>query len=94
MKAPDTFDDPVWSPDGKTIAVAVFSFSEGLKAEVVAIPLEGGEPKPISAQTWGGMDEISWLPDGSGLVLTASDDPFSPSQLWEVSYPQGIARRI
>ncbi|MEE8367931.1 MAG: protein kinase [Thermoanaerobaculia bacterium] len=94
LKAPDTYDDPVWSPDGKTIAVAVFSFSEGIKAQVMAIPVEGGEAKPISDQTWGGMDEISWLPDGSGLVLTAADDPISRSQLWEVSYPQGVARRI
>jgi TolB protein len=94
MKAPDSYNDPVWSPDGETIAASLFSFSEGIKAKVVAIPAAGGEVEPISDTTWGGMDEISWLPDGSGLVLTAAPDPISNSQLWEVSYPQGVARRV
>jgi TolB protein len=37
---------------------------------------------------------VAWLPDGSGLILTAADQSFSPAQIWHLSYPDGAARRI
>jgi Tol biopolymer transport system component len=41
------------------------------------------------------VGEIAWLPDGNGLVLNAQDKPmFLASQIWELSYPAGEARRI
>src|SRR5262249_61708920 len=37
---------------------------------------------------------MTWLPDSSGLVVTAQASPGSPSQLWQLSYPGGEVRRI
>jgi Tol biopolymer transport system component len=92
---PDFFGDPVWSPDGSVLAVNALSFSGGRRATVVTLPADGGAERDILPGRWFDVGEGSWLPDGSGLVVTASATPamFS-SQIWEVSYPPGRTRRI
>src|SRR4029434_4316874 len=49
--------------------------------------------KPIGSQSWQFVGRLAWLPDGSGLVMTATEQSLS-SQLWRLSYPAGEARRI
>jgi Tol biopolymer transport system component len=40
------------------------------------------------------VDRVAWFGDGSGLILSAKDQPFAPSQIWQVAYPDGKVRRI
>jgi Tol biopolymer transport system component len=37
---------------------------------------------------------LEWLGDGSGLVVTASDQRNSPAQIWFISYPDGEAQKV
>jgi len=80
--------DAAWSPDGRVIAVAALTESDGYEYSLVEVPSEGEAERTISSRTWGHIENPAWLPDGSGLVVSES------FQLWEQPYPEGPARRI
>lgn len=90
-----SFEGPAWSPDGQRIACGAGTRSGGQRAAVVEISIKDGTEKPIATHVWGDVGQVAWLTDGSGLVLTASDQwANSPAQLWYLSYPKGETRRI
>jgi eukaryotic-like serine/threonine-protein kinase len=96
-RLPDRFfRRPAWSPDGKIIACQSQPKGE-LDYGIVAISIENGAERIITTEEWG-EGELTWLADGSGLVMSATKrDPGSISnneQLWLVSYPGGETRRI
>ncbi|HLM54637.1 MAG TPA: winged helix-turn-helix domain-containing protein [Pyrinomonadaceae bacterium] len=91
----DNFKAPAWSPDGKVIACSTgsrdrYDFHNG----VVAVNVEDGGQSPVSPREWGWTGGVEWLDDGSGLLLTASEQPEGMDQIWHVAYPEGSARRI
>jgi Tol biopolymer transport system component/predicted Ser/Thr protein kinase len=84
-----------WSPDGRHIAAVVSEADpKGQDAELVEIEVATGREKPMSVRRWHQVNDFSWLPDGSGLLLAAQDKAETPVQLWIVSYPAGGVRRI
>jgi len=86
-------NDPVWSPDGETIAVAVTDWDQ-LEHGIVAIPSGGGAERLIATEErWTRVREMSWLPDGSGL-LAEVEQSYTTSHIWAVSYPSGESRKI
>ncbi len=100
-KAPDEFRwgtrvGPAWSPDGKVIACPVKSGGDSDSYDtVVAVQVEGGSEKPITTQKWEWVGQVTWLHDGSGLILTAQDEaPNSSGQIWNLSYPDGEVRKV
>jgi serine/threonine protein kinase/Tol biopolymer transport system component len=93
-KAPDFFQELDWSPDGRTIALTTRTFKGNFHGSLVQIPVGGGEEKPITSQTWFRAGSVSWLSDGSGLVLSAAEQSFGSYQLWYVSYPAGEVRQL
>lgn len=88
---------PAWSPDGKTIACAGGSDTGGTHLTVLGVDADTGATKPLTGQKWSGnVNRIVWMNDGSGLITLAQPE-FQASggtQLWFISYPQGLARRI
>jgi DNA-binding winged helix-turn-helix (wHTH) protein/Tol biopolymer transport system component len=80
-----------WSPDGRTIAVAIsrlmpvrygletISVEKGTVKELYSSPAEIGRPL--------------WLPEGNGLLLVLSDQN-EHRQLWTISHPQGVPRLL
>jgi len=93
---PSDFDDPSWSPDGTTIAVAASTLAGGPQANIVLVPADGGgAERHLFAEPWSAVGEVAWYSDGSGLVFDGNQRlEFFVGQLWEVSYPRGEARRI
>jgi Tol biopolymer transport system component len=37
---------------------------------------------------------MAWMPDGSGLIMAASEQGSLNTQIWQVSYPAGVLRRV
>ncbi len=93
--APDSFKVPAWSPDGKVIACSAGSRDRyDFHNSVVAVRVEDGQQSPASPREWGWTGHVEWLSDGSGFLLTASEQPEGMDQIWHVSYPDGAARRL
>lgn len=81
------------SPDGKEVA---YSFSSGGEwAYIQVIPTAGGKPRLVSPDSTGTRQfEPRWLPDGSGLIVTSADFVLTNNELWSVSWPQRIWKRL
>jgi Tol biopolymer transport system component len=89
------YDFPRWSPDGKHIVSAVYEAnSSENNLALVEINVATGEEKRLPGRTWRVIRGMSWLPDGSGLLLVAQDKTGRVSQIWLVNYPSGENRRI
>ena len=89
---PVNYDDPVWSPDGKIIAASLQTWEKGPATHLVGIPPEGGAEHRLTDEEWFGIGEIAWMPDGSGLIINGQS--LEGTQLWEILYPSGDARRV
>jgi serine/threonine protein kinase len=85
---------PVWSPTDKQSIVAGVLSGGGNKSRLLEISVVDGKEKPLGNDSWLNLTALTWLPDGSGLVLTARDVETKLAQLWLIDYPDGKARRI
>ncbi|HEV2665042.1 MAG TPA: protein kinase, partial [Blastocatellia bacterium] len=106
-KLPNSFSGggPSWSPDGKLIALGALNYDPGSGASstVVEVQVESGAERPITSQKWSSVGQVTWLANGSGLAIVASEQglptltrqAFSSSfQVWHLSYPDGEVRKI
>ncbi len=96
---PDAFElewnAPAWSPDGKTIACpARLNDQRGHYGALVAVNVTDGSQAPLTSTRWNYVGQPVWLPDGSGLLLAASDRPGSPMAVWHVGLQGGTVTRI
>jgi Tol biopolymer transport system component len=96
-KEPEGFEAEglAWSPDGKVIACSYYSAAADEAVGLVEVAVEDGRAKPILPQRWGSIRSVTWLGDGSGLLMSAADKSSGYFyQIWHVAYPNGEARRI
>jgi DNA-binding winged helix-turn-helix (wHTH) protein/Tol biopolymer transport system component len=80
-----------WSPDGRTIAVAVTRINP-LRYVLYTIAVNSGKVKEL----YPSPEEIGrpvWLPEGDGLLLVVKDSN-EHGRLWTISYPKGIPRLL
>jgi Tol biopolymer transport system component len=94
---PGTFDEagPAWSPDGKWIAVGGYQGTVGVSGAIALVSTDDGSEKLLGPVSWGGVSQLAWNPDGSGLLMAAADQTTNWFyQLWFLSYPDGKLRRI
>ncbi len=96
--APEVFGLPAWSPDGRTIACAYGStekFDGSSPAlGVTTFQVSDGVERRVTEARWTDVRQLSWLPDGSGLVVSATEAELSPAQIWTLSLPSGEMRRV
>jgi len=83
-----------WSPDAKVIACPGGSYTGGFHTCVVLIDAASGAQTELGQQSFSDMGRVSWLSDGTGVVVNASAKDSQLNQLWLISYPSGEARRI
>jgi Tol biopolymer transport system component len=84
---------PSWSPDGRRIAAFMMSRAGGWHAHVVTVDVSDGRREDVGDSRWLGFRDLTWVPDGSGLVL-AGYGRTPPAQIWFVPYPAGPPRRV
>ncbi len=85
-----------WSPGGKFIAAHVTDPNEpkGLSGTLIKVDVNTAAQQPMPGRHWRLLHDFVWLPDESGLVIAAQDKTAVPSQIWTLSYPGGVVRRI
>lgn len=84
-----------WSPDGKSITYVIRNrSSEGASWYVAEIPIAGSKQKVIVKPRKTQIVMIAWLPDYSGLIMSAMDPAKTVAQLSLVSYPSGEERHL
>jgi len=95
-KWPKDFGDSVaWSPNGKTIVVAVDNFEAGVTyASLVEVPVQGGAEHPLTQKRWLSVADLAWVPDGRGLVANTQERLEGLAPIVYVSYANGEVRRI
>jgi serine/threonine protein kinase/Tol biopolymer transport system component len=96
-KSPNSFGLSIaWSPNGKTIAVAVDNTEAGVEyRSLVEVPVQGGAERPLTQKRWRWVADLAWVPDGRGLVVNTQERFVGPAlQIVYVSYANGEVRRI
>ena len=97
-KSPDALGLPAWSPDGNSLA-CVYASLEAIGGSTPAVgvttfQVSDGAERRVTEARWTDVRQLSWLPDGSGLVLSAAEADLSPAQIWTLSLPAGESRRV
>lgn len=82
-----------WSPDGRFIISSGKMAGEAID-KLIAVNVDDGMETIIPSGKLKGITGVSWLPDMSGLVMSASDEFSDASQIWLIAYPSGTAQRI
>ena len=82
---------PVWSPDGRTIAV--FAGAGSPRTQVVFVDVDTGAEVVLDSRGSFVPFGLSWL-DASSLLLSQPAEIGAPVQLWRMSYPDGTVSRL
>ncbi len=95
-KWPNDFGNSVaWSPNAKTIAVAVDNFEAGVMyASLVEVPVQGGAERSLTQKRWRAVPDLAWIPDGRGLVANTQERMEGLAPIVYVSYANGEVRGI
>lgn len=83
-----------WSPDGKTLASPAGSYAGGFHLTVVAVDAATGSQKEITTNKFIDVGRVSWIADGSGVLVNAMEAGANQSQIWLLPYPAGDAQRV
>jgi uncharacterized repeat protein (TIGR03803 family) len=89
---PINFTGPSWSPDGRLVACAVTNTKS--ESRVIAVNVQDGKEEVLTPQPWPSIGRVEWLSDMSGLLMVARDKASTGAQIWQLSYPDGEARKI
>lgn len=90
---------PAWSPDGRVIACAASaSGSDGALMQALAVNPDDGSAQPMGTQKWVSIKQLTWLGDGSGLIVSAREQNTAlmddVHQLYLTTFPKGELRRV
>jgi Tol biopolymer transport system component len=81
-------DAPVWSPDGESIVCAQGNSAGGSQSvSLVEVKVADGSTRELSSEKFFNIAKIEWLPQKSGLIMSAGKKSEEYRQLWRVSYP-------
>ncbi|MDX2030376.1 MAG: winged helix-turn-helix domain-containing protein [Blastocatellia bacterium] len=93
-KLPRTYHSTAWSPDGKTLAVAVLDRGESEEfMYVIAIEIASGRERVLTRDRWWRVTDLTWLGEES-LAAVAMEQMTGFSQIWEIDWPSGERSRL
>jgi serine/threonine protein kinase len=84
---------PAWSPDGKTIASPI-SQPRDMLSGLVAIDVQSGKQTMFMTSNDRYFNQATWMPDGRGLLASASAPYSTQTQIFFVSFPDGKVSAI
>lgn len=84
---------PTWSPDGSVIVCANLN-NKISETVLTVISIRGGKTQVLGNQRWLSITGLAWQRSTNSLLLSAADKETKRYQLWALSYPDGLARRI
>lgn len=89
---PTRIGDSEFAPDLKSIVFA-FGQSENAANEfgLMEVDVESGAQREITKERFFNIKNLAWLPDKSGLLITASRIPNKNFRIWQVSLDSGKA---
>jgi Tol biopolymer transport system component/DNA-binding winged helix-turn-helix (wHTH) protein len=94
-KRPFSISDNQFSPDGKSIAFASGqSWDGGSDVRVLRFDLANGAETEISPKRFFDIRSVEWLPDGSGLLVAASESLDNRMKIWHVNAASGVAQPL
>ncbi len=83
------------SPDGKSIAFAVGqSANAANEFSLAAVNIENGAESELTAEKFFNIKHLAWLPDQSGLLVTAARIPNKHFSIWQISAATGDAQPL
>ena len=86
---------PSWSPQEGLIACPVQGPENGIDlGTVVGIDVGTKTEKELTKYRWASVQQVVWMPQGTGLILTAQELLRGPNQVWHISYPGAEVERI
>ena len=81
---------PVWSPDGKSLAVVL---QESGWDHIYLIPVAGGTPKAITSGEFEDSNPV-FSPDGKSLAISSSRDNLEERHIWIVPVDGSAPRQL
>jgi Tol biopolymer transport system component len=84
---------PSWSPDGRTIVLPKQMIKGAYRLVLFTVSVSDGGVR----QLYAGSEELGrvvWHPSGDHLLLQKFDLRSRRAQLWTVSFPEGVMRRL
>ncbi len=91
----DGFSYAAWSPDGKVIVSSAGSTEvSGARMYPVEVRVADGAQRVITDKRWVLLEAVSWLADGSGLIVAGRDKGTVTNWIWRISYPGGEVRKL
>lgn len=84
-----------WSPDGKNILYSIKPDPDDDHSRYIAeVPVAGGEEMRIPNLDYPKIGSIKWMPNKEGFIAVALDEATQFPQLYFISYPDGVVRRL
>ncbi len=85
---PDTLNVPLITPDSQSIICSYLSPAGGKQStNLIEIRIVDGVKRELSSETFFQIAKMAWLPDKSGIIMSARKKHEDDNQLWRVSYP-------
>jgi Tol biopolymer transport system component len=70
------------------------SANGGSDFRLMSIDLSSGKERQVSAKTFFNINNLKWLPNGSGLLVTARESLYGRIRIWQVAVSDGDARAL
>lgn len=92
------FLEIAWSPAGDNLLVSGVSdlmLDEIVKSKLLLISLKDKIVQQFSTKDWLNANSFYWTKDHSSVLLLAKSNDQEPTQIWQISYPDGLnAKRL